>query len=153
MFRKCGVLALLTVCGIGVLAIAQSSNDGSVSYPVWEKTTDPEPQVAWCGWRYEYEQVTPWEYAYSIYRCNRTHRCSFFLGKGCYHVHFYTAEFDVYRKWCCYISWWYVRCGEREYVGTEWRTEERGRVFLGCGCTGVEPDQSGCLWLGQEEPM
>jgi len=139
------LVVVLMALGFGLVGFAQTEPDGSVPYPSLEKGAEPEPQVVWCGWEYRYDQLTPWEFAYAIYRCNRTHRCSFFIDKGCYHVNFYRALFDVYGRRCCYY-WGSKWCGDWVYVGMWWRTREGAREFLGCGCTGVKPDQSGCEW-------
>ncbi len=138
-------VVVLAVVGFGLAGLAQPSSDGSAPYPSPEKGAEPAPQVAWCAWEYRYDQWTPWEFAYAIHRCNLTHRCPF--RRGCYHVNFYKAYVDVYRRWCCYVSApWIKFCEEWVYIGSGWRIREGAREFLGCGCTGVTPDQSSCTY-------
>ena len=114
------LLVLVAALGFG---LAVAAEDGSVAWP-----GEPEPQF-W-GW-YEYSDriVSGWTHSRSVYRDLDTWRCLWRAGR--FHIHYYTAEFEISRRRCIQVI--FARhCGPWLYYRTEIREKELARVFLYC---------------------
>ena len=136
------LLVLVATLGFG---LAVAAEDGSVAWPGEPESTmatqetvvdgsalcPGEPELAVVGWWYEYtdRRVSGWTHSRSELRDLDTWRCWWRAGR--FHIHYYTAEFEISRRRCIQVI--FARhCGPWLYYRTETREEELARVFLYC---------------------
>lgn len=95
MIKRLGMLIFMLVV-VGALGITLPAQEGSETGDGSESSGSiAQCYQEWMTIRY------PWELVDETYRCNRTHRCWFFITKGCYHVWIYERLVERWRRTCC----------------------------------------------------
>ena len=85
------------------------------------------------------ENWSTWEL---YYRCNHTHRCWFFIYKGCYKIEEQTRSCSDYRQKCWFDDYGnFLYCEDAVWLRTYWENRTYA-TFQWCYCDGADPN--GC---------